>query len=214
MLRRWDTRVLRRRLPMIPAALQRFVVANPGHLPMLRELLGEDVELHLDFSVYHINNWAVDALEEEGVGGRYTLSLEDDKPNMDALLAVCDAKRFEAIAYTDTPLFVAEACSLAALYGGCPGAKVCKHETLKIENEHGDQFLVHHDRCRSTVIGENALAWSGSLDWFRERGVGYFRLDFTTRPYSFADVARIVEAVKADKFLPQTHSENLERVLL
>lgn len=209
-LRQWDLRVIRHRLPDVAEDGFAFVLSNPAHF----YLVPKGAVRHADFSIYHLNTWALNKLTEHGIDGRFTLSLEDDKPNMEALLAAADASRFEAIAYTDTPLFVAEACSLAALYGGCPGAKKCGHETLQIENEHGDQFMVRHDRCRSTVIGDKALSWSGSLAWFRERGVGNFRIDFTTRPYTQADIERIVAHIAADRSLTNTHSENLERVLL
>lgn len=212
-LRHWDLRVLRRRLAELAGTGVAIVVANPGHLPLVRET-APDALLHADFSLYHLNTWAWRALDEMGISGRFTLSLEDDKPNMEALLAAVDPARFEVIAYTDTPLFVAEACSLAALYGGCPGAKVCGHETLQIENEHGDRFQVRHDRCRSVVIGDNALSWSGQLKWFRARGVHHFRADFTTRDYDLAAVTRILAALRDDRALPQTHTENLDRILL
>ncbi len=210
-LRKWDLRVIRRRLHDLAEMPCEFVLANPAHFDLLA---GDTRPKHADFSVYHLNRWAVDTLEARGINGRFTLSLEDDKPNMEALLQACDAHRFEVIGYTDTPLFIAEACSLAALYGGCPGAKKCGHETLFIENEHGDQFQVRHDRCRSTVIGDQALSWSGRFAWFRKRGVATFRLDFTTRPYTASQMADILAHAQQDRQPPGTHTENLERILL
>ena len=212
-LRQWDLRVISRRLAAIAQLDCGFVISNPGHLPQLREL-DLDKTIHADFSVYHMNTWACRALRSSGVNGRLTLSLEDDRPNMEALLKAVDPSHFEVIAYTDTPLFIAEACSLAALYGGCPGTKTCGHETLHIENEHGDRFQVRHDRCRSTVIGDNALSWSGNLGWFKDLGVGYFRADFTVRPYSAGQVEEIMANLEADRFISKTHSENLDRILL
>jgi len=217
-LRNWDTRVIRARLAKMKDQAQElyrhWVISNPGHFSLLSDALGKDITLHADFSLYHINTWSVSALEDMGVNGRLTLSLEDDRPNMEALLQTVDPSAFEVIAYTDTPLFIAEACSLAALYGGCPGAKACGHETLHIENEHGDQFQVRHDRCRSTVIGNDALSWSGSLDWFAARGVSHFRADFTVREYELSQVQAIMDALVADREISGTHSENLNRILL
>lgn len=212
-LRKWDLRLLRRRIePLVDKPFE-WVVTNPGHFELLN-VVATGVKLHADFSVYHLNSWALAALADQGVQGRFTLSLEDDRPNMEALLATHDPGRFEVIAYTDTPLFIAEACSLAALYGGCPGTKKCGHEVLHIENEHGDRFQVRHDRCRSTVIGDNALSWSGHLDWFKARGVRHFRIDFTVRDYSFEEMEARLKAVVGDHLLPATHTENLHRILL
>ena len=212
-LRSWDMRVISRRLAMTGELDCDFMAANPAHLPMFRDL-NFDKTIHADFSIYHLNTWACRALRSMGVNGRLTLSLEDDRPNMEALLNAVDPSGFEVIAYTDTPLFIAEACSLAALYGGCPGAKACGHETLHIENEHGDRFQVRHDRCRSIVIGDNALSWSGNLSWFQNLGVNYFRADFTVRPYTAERVAEIMEHLEADRNLAGTHTENLDRILL
>ena len=91
---------------------------------------------------------------------------------------------------------------------------MCGHETLHVENEHGDRFQILHHRCRSTVIGDQALSWTGQLDWFRERGVHHFRADFTTRHYPLGRMREIVAAMKQDRDLPQTHKENLDRILL
>ena len=211
-LRKWDPRVIRRRLADLADQQLDVVPSNPGHFSMVAD--HQDTCLHTDFSIYHLNTWAVEALQARGIEGRFTLSLEDDRPNMEALLAATDPSRYEVIAYTDTPLFIAEACSLAALYGGCPGTKVCGHETLHIENEHGDKFQVKHDRCRSTVIGDNALSWSGSLDWFRQRGVSHFRADFTVRDYTIDQVKATMAALTNDEKLANTHTENLDRILL
>lgn len=212
-LRQWDLRLLRRRLASSKDLFQEVVLANPSHFPLVEQILGSTTR-HADFSIYHLNSWATEALEQRGINGRFSLSLEDDKPNMEALLRTLDPARFEVIAYMNTPLFVGEACTLAALYGGCPGSKVCKYETLQIENEHGDRFQVRHDRCRSTVIDERALSWTGQLGWFKQRGVHHFRADFTSRDYRPQEVSRIMEALQTDQPLEGTHSENLERTLL
>lgn len=213
-LRKWDLRLIRRRLEALLDYPFQWVLSNPGHLPLLKQQREAGKLIHSDFSIYHLNTWACNTLLEMGITGRLTLSLEDDFHNITALLKANQAPRFEAIAYTDTPLFIAEACSLAALYGGCPGTKTCGHETLHIENEHGDHFEVRHDRCRSTVIGKKALSWSGRLWKLRDLGVKTFRLDFTVRNYTRQEMEDIVSSVVMDQALAHTHSENFERVLL
>lgn len=213
-LRKWDLRLIRRRLEALEDGPFEIVLANPGHFPLAMPLKQAGWCLHADFSLYHINSWAVQAMVDKGIDGRLTLSLEDDRDNMAALLAANDPGRFEVIAYTDTPLFIAEACSLAALYGGCPGTKTCGHEVLHIENEHGDRFQVRHDRCRSTVIGDRALSWSGHLQWFADKGVRNFRMDFTVRDYSASEIQTKVDSMLSDRAILQTHTENLERTLL
>ena len=213
-LRKWDLRLIRRRLAALVDHPFEMVLTNPGHVPLTETLAHAGWRRHADFSIYHINSWAVAAVKEKGIDGRLTLSLEDDRGNMEALLEANGPSEFEVIAYTDTPLFIAEACSLAALYGGCPGTKTCGHEVLHIENEHGDQFQVRHDRCRSTVIGDRALSWSGNLKWFADKGVRNFRMDFTVRDYTAEQIKDRASFILNDLPLPQTHSENLDRTLL
>lgn len=213
-LRKWDLRLIRRRIEALQDAPFEWVLMNPGHFNLLADFQKAGKKIHADFSIYHLNTWAVRSLIDKGITGRFTLSLEDDFSNMKALLQSTDASQFEVIAYTDTPLFIAEACSLAALYGGCPGAKTCGHETLFIENQHGDQFEVRHDRCRSTVIGKKPLSWSGRLHLFQNLGVGHFRIDFTVRDYGQEEMEAVIEWVLKNQPVPETHTENLERVLL
>lgn len=77
-IRRWDLRVLRTRLPK-PGELPFDVVAsNPGHLPMRRDYANSGTRLHADFSLYQLNDWAYDAFRRWGVDGCFTLSLKDD----------------------------------------------------------------------------------------------------------------------------------------
>ena len=208
-LREWDLKVIRKRI--LQSSCQQWSLANPGQICLFNS---NKPILHADFPLYMLNPWAFSAWTEMGITGRLAPSIEDDLGNLSDLLQRVEASRIEVIAYTDTPLFLAEGCSLAALYGSCPGAKTCGHETLHIENDHGDLFDILHDRCRSVVTSDRPLCWSGSLDHFRAKGVSFFRIDFCQKPYRPEHAMHIIEKVLKNQNLDGSHSENLYKLLL
>ncbi|HMY45928.1 MAG TPA: hypothetical protein PKX74_10640, partial [Leptospiraceae bacterium] len=120
----------------------------------------------------------------------------------------------QAILYKDTPLFIAEACSLTALHNGCPTSKVCGYRTLEIENDEGDRFFVAHEQCKSIVFGKNAYSISGRRSLLEGAGVHRFRLDFLTRLYSKEDILRIANLAFKDQQIANTHPANFHRKLL
>lgn len=124
----------------------RFEVSNLGGLGMVeawreREEQGQPLEWSTDFTLYTLNSQASAVWAQQGAS-LITLSVEDDAVNMRDHLqrwpVPSAMSRPQAILYQDTPLFMAEACSLTALHGGCPGAKVCGYRTLEIEGPEGE----------------------------------------------------------------------------
>jgi len=113
-----------------------------------------------------------------------------------------------AILYKDTPLFVAESCSLTALHNGCPTHKVCGYRSLEIENSKGERFVVAHEGCKSIVYGKEAYSIAGQRRVLEDVGVRCFRVDFLTRPYTDLEVTAILNAVLADQFVADTHTAN------
>jgi putative protease len=145
------------------------------------------------------------------------LSVEDDANNLAAhlsALTVDERAKIRAILYKDTPLFLAEACSLTALHDGCPTSKVCGYRTLEIENEKGERFYVAHEGCKSVVYGKNAYSITDQCAKLSQLSISTFRIDCITRPYSDDDVKRISQAAATSKGLGGTHSANFHRELL
>ena len=172
--------------------------------------------LSSDFTAYALNHVAVRELADLGVG-RVCLSLEDDLENLRQSLQNWPTNGGalpEVILYKDTPLFIAESCSLTALHNGCPTAKVCGYRDLEIENSRGERFIVAHESCKSIVYGKKAYALSGQRRLLMGLGVADFRVDFLTRRYSDESVAAILSAVADDAKIPETHSANFHGKLL
>ena len=118
------------------------------------------------------------------------------------------------IVFKDTPLFIAEACSLTAFHGGCPTADVCGYRSLEIENPEGERFHVAHESCKSIVYGKDAFSVSGNLNKLQEIGISNFKIDFLTRPYSEGRIKEVIKCISTDTKVSHTHPANFHRTLL
>lgn len=234
-MRGWDEPLVKL---WITAALdmgcRRFEIGNLGSLEFVRQLSTShgvdagELDIHGDFTLYALNSQATSYLKSLGLKG-VSLSIEDDRPNMEAHLAqLARLKTFEKdfkltlIAYKDTPLFIAEACGLTALHGGCPTAKVCGYRTLEVENTEKERFFVAHETCKSIVYSAEAMSithhLSQLLDTPEQRSplkfINQIRLDFLTRPYRPEEFREICQSAFAAHHLPRTHEANFARRLL
>ncbi len=216
-IRAWDEPQLR---PWLRSFLQAgqavFEVGNLGALELLQEagcILSES-DLSSDFTLYALNSEAIMSLAEQNIK-QVALSVEDDLPSMRSKLRQWpEATVPVVIIYKDTPLFIAEACSLTALHHGCPTAAVCGYRTLEIENEEGERFFVAHESCKSIVYGKQAFALSEHRQRLMELGVERFRIDLLTREYDQQSIVALLKGIQAGIKLPDTHQANFERELL
>jgi putative protease len=217
-IRAWDEPLLRPWLRVFHSddKIPAFEVGNLGALELLEEAAyrREDCDLASDFTLYALNTEAAESLVENNVK-RVCLSVEDDLPSIRSKLRNWPQQAEpQVILYKDTPLFIAEACSLTALHHGCPTASVCGYRTLEIENDEGERFFVAHESCKSIVYGKQAFAVSDHRRRLMELGVRDFRIDFLTREYSAAAMNEILDGIREGCKLPESHSANFERELL
>lgn len=200
-------------------AAPRLEVAGLGGLQLLDTwgLPRERLEIAGDFTLYALNSQATRFWSEQGIS-RLALSIEDDRQNLGDHLRHWpwqdDGIQPQAILFKDTPLFVAEACSLTALHNGCPTAKVCGYRTLEVEDPDGERYFVAHESCRSIVYAAKAYAITHRQKALRALGVRDFRVDFLTRPYQAETICAILRAAIDGERVPGTHSANFERRLL
>ncbi len=217
-IRAWDEPLLRPWLRIFQGGTKTpaFEVGNLGALELLEEAgyRRQDCDLGSDFTFYALNTEAALSLVENNVK-RVCLSVEDDLPSIRSKLRNWpEAAQPQVILYKDTPLFIAEACSLTALHHGCPTATVCGYRTLEIENDEGERFFVAHESCKSIVYGKEAFAVSDHRRRLMELGVRDFRVDFLTREYSAEAMNFILDGIRQGYKLPETHGANFERELL
>jgi putative protease len=193
-----------------------FQVGTVGSLQFLKDHLDPSIrtDISADFSLYALNREASYFLLGLGLS-KICLSLEDDKENLESQIrALPENFPLQVILYRDTPLFIAESCSLTALHGGCPTAKVCGYRTLEIQNQKGETFFVAHEACKSIVYGEKAYAVGSEKKRLETWGVRDFRIDLITRNYNAEEVAQIVKTLLAEKNPLLSHTANFHRTLL
>ncbi len=208
-IRAWDEPVLKLWFAAAQqAGLSAYEVGNPGGFGLLKEWGLPLSDISADFTLYAMNREAVAFWRDQGVN-TVALSIEDDRHDIESLLSHWPEKVAPmAILYKDTPLFVAEACSLTALHNGCPSSQVCGYRTLEIENKKGERFFVAHEGCKSIVYGKTAYSISGERQSLMAAGVGQFRMDFLTRSYDQEAFSSILKAVMADEKVQDTHPAN------
>jgi putative protease len=208
-VRAWDEPVLGRWFKAaLSAGFTAYEVGNPGAIGLLKDWGLPTDDMCSDFMLYAMNREAVLHWQEQGVS-RLALSIEDDAEDLGALLKSWPTGVVpQAILYKDTPLFVAEACSLTALHNGCPTSQVCGYRTLEIENSRGERFFVAHEGCKSIVYGQTAYGISGQRQKLMDLGVQAFRVDFLTREYSRDVFEQILADVAADRLIAGTHAAN------
>ena len=208
-VRAWDEPLLRLFAREYSRYDRLWEVGNIGAIGLLENWGMSDVDVSSDFSLYSLNQLADRWLESKGVS-TFTMSVEDDLNNItNHLEAGCfDQVTPQVILYKDTPLFIAEACSLTALHGGCPGSKVCGYRSLAIQNKKGEKFHVSHENCKSIVYGDHVYSLSGSRKKLETLGVHKYRIDFLTRYYSPERLSEVLDSVFDDRSVSSSHSSN------
>lgn len=217
-VRGWDEPLLSRWFNYaFSIGIRHYEVGNIGGPELIRRWTGsDDLDLAGDFTLYALNSEAQASVRELGVKTT-TISIEDDLENIEAQtqsLSATDIAATSVILYKDTPLFIAEACSLTALHNGCPTAAVCGYRTLEVENKEGERFFVAHESCKSIVYGKTAFGITQLKPRLKKLGFNRFRIEFLTRPYEDSDLKTIISSAVEGTISPSTHTANFNRTLL
>lgn len=218
-IRAWDEPLLARWIKALYLrGVRRFEVGNLGAFDLLSTwgLDPHELDLSGDFTLYALNSCSTRAWLEMGLS-TVSVSIEDDRKNLTQHvnhLEAHEVARLTAIVFKDTPLFIAEACSLTALHQGCPTAEVCGYRTLTIKNPRGDTFHVAHETCKSVVYGQEAFALSHKQEALLALGIRHLRVDFLTRAYDATRLQEVLRSVWAMEPIPETHKANWDRSLL
>lgn len=218
-IRAWDEVMLK---AWVHAFIERggnaFEIGNIGARKLLETFTADqsqDFDLSSDFTLYVLNTEAAIAAQDLGLK-TLALSIEDDRSSLEEKLEHWPnaGLKPQVILYKDTPLFIAEACSLTALHGGCPTAAVCGYRTLEIENDEGERFFVAHESCKSIVYGAKAFSLSQHRRELSAFGVEDFRIDFLTREYTSEHLQSVLRQIAKAETVAETHTANYERSLL
>jgi U32 family peptidase len=225
-IRAWDEPVLKKWFEAFwQYGVRSFEVGNIGALGYLRAWVLEQtniswdsnlssLDISADFCMYSINSQAVEQNYALGCKTQ-ALSVELESSDVEHLLANYPKHVVpQSIIYKDTPLFIAESCSLTALHNGCPTAAVCGYRTLEIENEKKEKFFVAHESCKSIVYAQEAYSLCAQVNELRALGVSNFRADFLTREYSADKVVQILNDCFNSLKIAQTHTANFEKAFI
>jgi len=216
-LRAWDEPLMKRwAQEFFSAGITDVEVGNVSHLGLLERwgLRSAVTSISSDFTLYTLNQQAAAQWQEMGLCTA-ALSVEDDSKNIESLVeGFPEGLRPQAILYKDTPLFIAESCSLTALHNGCPTNKVCGYRTLEIQNDEGETFYVAHESCKSIVYAKEPFALSHQSSLFERLGVRSFRADFLTRSYTRDSLLNVLTCLMEGKEIKSTHTANFNRTLL
>lgn len=215
-IRAWDEPLLKRWFQCAALmGIDAFEVGNLGALQLLEDWKLPKTDLSSDFTLYALNSSATESIAELGVQ-HVALSIEDDHRNMHAQLKKWNHSlvRPQVILFKDTPLFIAESCSLTALHNGCPTSAVCGYRTLEIQNDEGEIFYVAHENCKSVVFGKKSFSLAHKLQSFHSWGVQHFRVDFLTRMYETHQIVEVLDSCIRGDSIPQTHSAHFSASLL
>ena len=216
-LRAWDEPLMKRWLQeFLAQGITDIELGNVGVLAMLERwgVREQVTSLASDFTLYSLNSASAAHWQTRGLS-KVALSVEDDLKNIsDTSLRWPAGLTPQVILFKDTPLFIAESCSLTALHNGCPTSAVCGYRTLEIENDAGDRFFVAHESCKSIVYDKKAYSIVHRRSALEGLGFRNFRIDFLTRPYSKEDFLHVLSSVFTQSTIAGTHTANFERTLL
>jgi putative protease len=187
--------------------------ASLGSLILLRNLAGKSastLDISADWSCYCLNPAAIMQLIELGIG-RLTLSPEDSRSNIEELAARFPG-RMTLIVYQDTPLFISD-FSAHQFCDSCRQACALSEPLAALDDTRGAGYLVFCSNCRSTVIASKPFSLAGRLPGLLDCTRLSFCVDFTTRGYSADSALRIIEALRLNSPIGNTHCGNFERGL-
>ena len=214
-LRSWDEPFIRSMVNFcLSIGITHFESANIGGLSFLKkEAEGRVLDISADFAIYALNHEAIGQIKDLGFS-KVTLSVEDDRPNIQELAQSDALNSLKIILFKDLPLFIAESCSLTALHNGCPTSKVCGYRTLEIEGEDKEIYEVHHELCKSIVLNKKPMSLFPYLEELEKLGLAHFQVDFLTKKYSFDQALEIYQMGLRGKDVQETTSSNFTKKLL
>ncbi|MFO0583535.1 MAG: U32 family peptidase [Anaeromyxobacter sp.] len=211
-VRGWEEKALRGRVDALRAAgFRRWELTGAASWALLGLRPGEatDLDLTSDWSLYVVNRAAAGTLAELGVG-RVTLSTEDDRRNLAALLGRL-GDRAAVVVYEDSPLFISESCPYANLAGGCPGPANCTFEEMELTSSHGGKATVVNERCRSFTLNDAPYNLSPRLAALREAGARHLRVHLVHRKYPPARAVEVWRALVRGEVVAPGHTGTFDR---
>lgn len=179
------------------AGVQRWVVANLGHLPLISA--GSHERCWGDDLLYVANPLALVVLQDRlGLAGG-TLPMELDRPGIEAMLGA--ARNIAVVLYADVAVFRS---ALAPQLPALP-----PHQALTDELEH--PYLRARQGRTSVLVDGIPVSLGSQLAELRRVGARRFRVDLCWRPYDLAQARSLLSVLRAGGSPPGSRSGGWSR---
>lgn len=158
-----------------------FLTGNIGVGELLRNVLGEKVNLMGDYTLNVLNSSTLDFFRKAGYKGA-ALSCE---LNLNQLASITYPENFEAElgVYGRIPVMTSEYCPVGGSVGNAEPHRCkteCKNGVFHLKDRKNAAFLVKCDclDCRSTIFNSDVLFAPELLDDICKTGTAYLRMSF------------------------------------
>jgi putative protease len=172
------------------AGFDRFVAANPGHLPLIREVAGTFIT---DYRLFSLNSQALLAWQELGAVAA-TLYIEDDAQNLHRLLAADLAIPRQVLVYGAVPLITSK-IRIKEVRSDAP-----------VSSDRGDQYQVTEKDGLTVLTADRRFSLSGVREQLLAMGCDRFDVDLTAARRE--EWSRVLAAVQSGSELPGTSTFN------
>ena len=181
---------------LVAAGFTRFVAANMGHLPLIREAGGT---FSTDYRLFSLNSQALLAWQELGACAA-TLYIEDDATNVRRLMAADLAIPRRLLIYTAVPLITSKI-----------RIKEVKNDA-PVTSDRGDQYRVEEKEGLTVVTSERHFSLTGLRAQLLAMGCGALEIDLTAARRE--EWPRIMAAAQSGSELPGTATFNFQTELV
>ena len=203
MTRAWERDALREKIQdFLARGWRRWEISNISGWSLLDcdPNLPVALDLASDWPLYVTNRSAARQLLAMGVG-RFTLSPEDGRENLVALLGQFGSQA-TVVVYQDTPLFISETCALAAMARRCPAGADCRDSERSWDSGSGERVLLAQQGCRTVVVGVQPFSLAGRVAELRHAGACHLRADFINRRYDPPRVKELWSFLRQGRTVP------------
>lgn len=173
--------IIKRNLSEISKLVDGFLVGNIGTTKIIKDKLGENVNIIADYSFNILNSFSMNFLKESGYKGAM-LSYEMNLHQLNSL-RLPEEFDTELGIYGKMPLMTSEYCPVGGSVGNNQPKKcntVCKDGVYHLKDRKGVDFLIKCDcvDCRSMIFNSNVIFAPDLIGQIVKSGIDYMRLSF------------------------------------
>ena len=182
----------------VRAGFSRFRLNNLAHLDLFQR--SSNVQLAAGPWLYTLNSQAIMTMQDLGIQ-QFSLSLEDERENITALLAGAEQENLLLTVYSPIDLFTSRI------------TPSFQDQVSSLQNDSGDLLHLHDERGLTVTRAHDHFSLLGKLHLLREMGCCNFVIDLRGSGLQSRQGQQVLQAFHEDIALPETSSFNFERGL-